>query len=54
LTYSASGARTTRPTTSEQGIVDNHRVMLKALCCSMLVFAVIGLCGIWLRRRRGL
>jgi hypothetical protein len=28
-------------------------VLLKALCCSMLVFVAIGVCGMWLRRHRG-
>jgi hypothetical protein len=43
-----------RPAAFGQVVAHNRRVMLKALCCSMLVFAVIGLFGIWLRRRRGL
>jgi MYXO-CTERM domain-containing protein len=27
-------------------------VILKALCCSMLLFVAVGVFGIWLRRRR--
>jgi len=27
--------------------------MLKALCCSMLVFVALAAAGIWLQRRRG-
>jgi hypothetical protein len=28
-------------------------VLVKALCCSMLVFVAVGGCAIWLRQRRG-
>jgi hypothetical protein len=28
-------------------------LFIKALCCSVMVFLVIGMCAVWLRRRRG-
>jgi hypothetical protein len=28
-------------------------VFIKALCCAMTVFVVIGWAGVWLRRNRG-
>jgi MYXO-CTERM domain-containing protein len=28
-------------------------VIVKALCCSMLIFVALGAAGLWLRRRRG-